>query len=245
VIFFLYAVAIARMRAELGPPAHDLHFSGPGQLMHSALGTRALGENNMTAFGYFFWFNRAYRAHFSAHDMEGFKLAQLTRIRSRAMMCAMIVAIVVGIASAFWAMLHVCYVHGHAGKTAGYFAYEAWNYFADPLVRPREPEIAATVAVFVGIGFALLLGFLRMSFTWWLWHPVGYATSMSWSMGKVWFCIFLAWLAKLLITRYGGAAAYRRAIPFVVGVVLGEFTVGSIFAIWGAIHSKAVYHFWG
>ena len=29
-IYFILATAIARMRAELGPPVHDLHFSGPG-----------------------------------------------------------------------------------------------------------------------------------------------------------------------------------------------------------------------
>ena len=244
-IFFIYAVAIARMRAELGPPAHDLHFMGPGILMQNAVGTRALGDENMATFGYFGWFNRAYRAHFSAHDMEGFKLAQLTRTRSRAMMYAMIAAIVIGAVAAFWAMLHVCYVHGHAGNTAGWFALEGWSRMAEPLARPKEPQLAATVATFLGLGFALLLGYLRMSFTWWLWHPVGYATATSWSMWKIWFCIFVGWLIKFLITRYGGAAAYRRAIPCVVGVVLGEFTVGAIFGIYGAICSKTVYHFWG
>lgn len=244
-IFFIYAIAIARMRAELGPPAHDLHGMGPGVLMQNAVGSRALGEENVAAFGYFAWFNRAYRAHFSAHDMEGFKLAQLTRTRSRAMMYAMIVAIVIGSIAAFWAMLHVCYVHGHAGKVAGLFASEGWNRLAEPMARPSSAAIGSTIALFVGMAFALLLGGLRMSFTWWLLHPVGYATASSWSMWKIWFCIFLGWLIKLLITRYGGVAAYRRAIPCVVGVVLGEFTVGAIFGIYGAICSKTVYHFWG
>jgi hypothetical protein len=177
--------------------------------------------------------------------MEGFKLAQISKIRSRAMMYAMIAAIVVGSVAAFWAMLHVCYVHGHAGKVAGWFAIEGWTRFAEPMARPKEAEVGATIALVAGMFFALLLGGLRMSFTWWIFHPVGYATASSWSMGKIWFCLFIGWLVKLMITRYGGAAAYRRAIPCVVGVVLGEFTVGAIFGIYGAICSKTVYHFWG
>ena len=79
----------------------------------------------------------------------------------------------------------------------------------------------------------------------WAWHPVGYATASSWSMHKLWFPIFLAWVAKWLITRYGGANAYRKALPFFVGLVLGEFTVGSLWCIYGAIKGTAVYHFWG
>jgi len=244
-IFFLYAIAIARMRAELGPPAHDLHFIGPGDLMHNALGTRALGDGNMATFGCFHWFNRAYRAHFSAHDMEGFKLAQLTRTSSRSTMLAMVVAIVVGSLAGFWAVLHACYVHGHAGKCAGWFAQEGWSKLASFMNYPREMRLAATGASVAGFLFTLLLGALRMRYTWWLWHPVGYATSMSWSMGKIWFCLFVGWLAKLLVTRYGGAVAYKKALPFVVGIVLGEFVVGSLWGIYGAFNGTPVYHFWG
>ena len=58
-------------------------------------------------------------------------------------------------------------------------------------------------------------------------------------------CLFLGWLAKALITRYGGATAYRKALPFFVGMVLGEFTVGSLWCIFGSIYNTPVYHFWG
>ena len=245
VIFFIYAIAIARMRAELGPPAHDLHGMGPDVLMHNALGTKAMGDGNMSAFAQFYWFNRAYRAHFSPHCMEGFKIAQQTRILSRSMMRAILVAVFVGAIVGFWAMLHALHVHGHGGRVAGYFGWEVWNRLAGSMNNPQEPRMAATVATGAGFLFALLLGSMRMRFAWWLWHPVGYATSMSWSMGKIWFCIFIGWLTKILITRYGGAASYRKAIPFFVGVVLGEFTVGSLWSIYGAIIGEKVYHFWG
>ncbi len=245
-IFFVYSIAIARMRAELGPPAHDLHHMGPDVIMQNAVGTHAMGEGNLAGFAQFHWFNRAYRAHFSAHCMEGLKAAQLTRTRSRSMMIAIMVAVVVGAAAGVWAMMHAIHVHGCEGHVAGVFGFETWNHkLASPLSTPQGPRIAATVAMVIGAVFALFLGAMRMKFAWWLWHPVGYATSMSWSMGKVWFCVFMAWLVKVLITRYGGTSAYRKAIPLFVGIVLGEFTVGALFSIYGAIYSVPVYHFWG
>jgi hypothetical protein len=64
-------------------------------------------------------------------------------------------------------------------------------------------------------------------------------------MGKLWSCIFVAWLAKAIITRYGGAKAYQKALPLFVGMVLGEFMVGSFWCIFGAIIKIPVYQFWG
>ena len=245
-IFILYSIAIARMRAELGPPAHDLHNMGPDAVIHNALGTRMLGEGNIAAFSMFFWFNRAYRAHFSAHSMEGFKLAQLTRITARSMMVAMVIAIVVGAVAALWALLHSLNAYGYSGRLAGdAFSAEAWNKMASWLTFPQRPRIAATLAVVFGLGFSLFLGAMRMQFTWWLWHPVGFATSTSWSMEKLWFCVFIGWMVKALIIRYGGAQLYRKAIPFFLGLVLGEFVVGSLWAIYGSIAEIQVYRFFG
>jgi hypothetical protein len=246
VIFLLYSLAIARMRAELGPPAHDLHFMGPEVLINNAVGTKAIGPGNAAAFSMFFWFNRAYRAHFSAHSMEGFKIAQLTRTTSRSMLWAIVIAIVVGSLSGLWATLHALYVHGYSGRPAGdAFSREAWVRMSSWMSFPRPSEIAATIATGFGLLLALGLGFLRTKFTWWVWHPVGYATAASWSMGKLWFPVLLGWAAKLVITRYGGATAYRRALPFFVGLVMGEFTTGSLWCIYGAIRNCPVYHFWG
>jgi len=246
VIFFLYGIAIGRMRAELGPPAHDLHAMGPGAVLTNAIGSRRIGMGNLGMFSTFFWFNRAYRAHFSAHAIEGFKIAQLSRLRAISMFKAIVVALLVGMASAYWAMLHTLYVHGYAGKGAGQaFAQNAWDRMDNWVRFPTGVRTPATVATGVGLLFTLGLGAMRMRFTWWAFHPVGYATATSWSMGKLWACMFIAWLAKLIITRYGGAKAYRVAMPFFVGLVLGEFVVGSLWTIYGAATSTPVYQFWG
>jgi hypothetical protein len=43
---------------------------------------------------------------------------------------------------------------------------------------------------------------------------------------RLWLPIFVSWLAKVLILRYGGLRGYRRALPFFLGLILGEFFVG-------------------
>jgi hypothetical protein len=245
-IFMLYSLAIARMRAELGPPAHDLHAMGPEVLITNAAGTADLGKGNLATFSLFYGFNRAYRAHFAPHCAESFKLAQQSGQTSRSMFGAVLVAVIVGTGSAFWAVLHALYVHGYSGRPAGRaFSTEAWARLENWLTFPQGTRTAYTVAVLVGAGFALFLGAMRARFTWWLWHPVGFATCSSWSMGKLWACILVAWAVKALITRYGGTGAYQKALPFFVGLVLGEFVTGSLWGIYGAITQQPVYHFWG
>ncbi len=245
-IFFAYSIAIARMRAELGPPAHDLHAAGPGELMFDAMGTKGAGTGNMTVFSLFWWFNRAYRAHVSAHSLEGFKVAERTGMSARRLLIAMIVAIVFGLICSYWSLLHSLYVHGYAGRPAGQaFAQETWFRLNSWTRVVREPNVPAVIAIGVGLLFSLFLAAMRMKFAGFAFHPGGFASSSSWSMSKLWFCMFIGWLAKWLITRYGGARAYRRAIPFFIGLVMGEFVVGSCWSIWGAAVGKAVYHFWG
>lgn len=244
-IFFFYALAISRMRAELGPPAHDLHYAGPEMLINNAVGTADTSKQTLGVFSLFYGFNRAYRAHYAAHGMEGYKVAQSTNTTSRSMLFAMIIALVTGLISSVWAMLHGMYIHGYSGKPASGMAVEAWTRMENWLTMPESPNIPATVAAIFGILFTLALGAMRTHFTWWLWHPVGYATCSSWSMNKLWACLFITWVIKSLITRYGGAKAYQSFLPFFVGLVLGEFCVGSFWCIVGALFKMQVYHFWG
>ena len=55
----------------------------------------------------------------------------------------------------------------------------------------------------------------------------------------------MAWAIKLAIVRYGGAKAYNKALPFFIGLVLGEFTIGSLLGIGSALAGAPTYCFWG
>jgi len=247
IAYFMIAVAIARMRAELGPPAHDLHYAGPDQMLPRFFGMRGLGPRNLTGLALTWFFNRAYRGQPIAPAIEGYKLAQQTRMSARHMLVAMLVALALGIFGGFWAMLHVGYKYGMEASVVGpgrWFGFEVYRNLHGWLSSPQPPNTGATIATGVGVLSTLALAAMRMRFAWWPFHPVGYAVSGSWSMEQLWFPMFVSWFLKWVILRYGGARAYRRAVPFFVGLVLGEFVVGCYWNLHGAIFGCLTYDFW-
>lgn len=59
-------------------------------------------------------------------------------------------------------------------------------------------------------------------------HPIGAVMCWVYSLQNTWFSIFLGWLAKVLVVRFGGAELYRAARNVFIGLVLGEaFAIGS------------------
>ena len=48
VVYFAMSVTITRIRAELGPPAHDLYNAGPDLLLTDTFGTRRIGNRNLS-----------------------------------------------------------------------------------------------------------------------------------------------------------------------------------------------------
>lgn len=248
-LYFGLSIAVTRIRAELGPPAHDLHRGGPDLILTNILGTdpAVLPAQQLTALSLCFWFNRAYRAHPMPVQLEALKIADSTGIRQSHMATALTIAAFLGVFSAFWAQLHCYYAYGIAAKMSGVattFGREPFMRLQSWLAHPHGTNWPRMGAYAVGLGLTWLLMVARVSFPNWPLHPVGYAISGSWSMNCLWLPIFIAWLAKLLITRYGGHRTFTRALPFALGMVLGEFIIGSLWCILGIALGISTYSFW-
>ena len=76
---------------------------------------------------------------------------------------------------------------------------------------------------FGAVGMAALL-YLRQSF-FWLPHPIGMIMLVNPIMGTYWFSIFLGWLFKRLVTKYGSKEAYVKARTLFMGLIVGELLV--------------------
>ncbi len=68
---------------------------------------------------------------------------------------------------------------------------------------------------------------MRMRVLWFPFHPTGYVIGISSGIIDVyWFTLFICWLSKLLILRHSRVRSYRKALPFFMGLVSGDFIVG-------------------
>ena len=79
---------------------------------------------------------------------------------------------------------------------------------------------------------------------WWPFHPLGYVLIDSWAMYNLWTPVLISWLLKSLILRHGGLRAYRRALPFFWGLILGDFVTGGTWLGIGLILNIPVYVFY-
>ena len=97
-LFFLFyfpmIIGITRIRAEIGPPLHQLILVDPGRTMVLALGTRRLGTGNLMGLTFLYPFVRCFRAHPTPSELEAFRLAERSRIGYRQLLIGMILAIV-------------------------------------------------------------------------------------------------------------------------------------------------------
>jgi len=76
-----------------------------------------------------------------------------------------------------------------------------------------------------------LLMFMRERFIWWPLHPIGFAIGSVWLMDRLWFSIFLAWIIKFMILRYGGPQIYLRSRYFFLGLIVGQYFAAAFWFI--------------
>ncbi len=146
---------------------------------------------------------------------------RLSRLRFHgAMILAILLAAVISIATA----LMLSYSKG-ADNMSGWFytsfPKSLFDKIASMTKTPPLPTSAeASWVIAGGIAMALLL-YLRQSL-FWLPHPIGLIMLVNPIMRYYWFSILLGWLAKSLVTRYGGKATYYRARGLFIGLIAGE-----------------------
>jgi hypothetical protein len=244
-IYFLLSITITRVRAELGTP-HEIYFVNPQRIMVSVFGEKVIGPANLTLLSVMYWFNRGYRSHPMPNQLEAFKMTENTNVKRGQLVWVMALATVVGILVTYWANLQVSYDAGAMGKCLGFKSWvgeESYGRLATWLSTP-EPRAPSALAKFcgpwlttrmaymiAGAAVVTVLRGMRGAFIWWPFHPAGYALAVSYAMDYFWFAFFVGWLIKAALVRYGGMKLHNYAVPFFLGLILGDFTVGSIWAI--------------
>ena len=241
-VYLFLAIGIARMRATCGPPAHDLHFAGPGEFLSQTIGTEHMDGQSLGVMTLFFGFNRAYRGHPMAHSLEAFRLGQQTNANQRLMFFAQLLAVFTGCICAFWALVHIGYDNVDGAKYG--FAYRPYARLARWLQYPQEVNWLSYLCYAAGFIVVMLMPLLKVLWTGLPFHPIGYAVSSSWSMQLVWLPIMIGWVCKLSIVKYLGGRGYRHFLPFFVGLILGDYVVGGMWCLASLAVGRGMYAFW-
>jgi predicted metal-binding membrane protein len=54
---------------------------------------------------------------------------------------------------------------------------------------------------------------------------------VSFAVDYFWFAFFLGWCFKVVLMRLGGLRAHHFGLPFAMGLILGDFTMGSLWSL--------------
>ncbi len=63
--------------------------------------------------------------------------------------------------------------------------------------------------------------------------PSAYVLNLTWANELFWLDLLIAWVLKASVLRYGGIKLYRTALPFFLGLILGDFVTGAFWSLVG------------
>ena len=157
--------------------------------------------------------------------IQGFKLAHDRKIALRPLLVLMLACSLITMAMGV-------YMNVKLGYEQGGLSLDPWYSGAASRI-PADTTANLVKGVqdasywnlgWIGLGIALTYGMMlaRSRFAWFPLHPIGLLLSQSYPIGTIWFSVFLGWLAKVLITKFGGTDSYRKGVPLFLGLALGD-----------------------
>lgn len=95
----------------------------------------------------------------------------------------------------------------------------------------NTPPYSAPAHIAFGAALAGALQWASLTLPKWPLHPVGILIAFTFYGNTMWASIFFGWALKGLILRFGGAGLYRSAIPFFMGLIVGEIAGTALWSI--------------
>jgi hypothetical protein len=158
--------------------------------------------------------------------VQGFKLAHDHKIRLKPLFALMMGVTFVSFVVGIWTAVKLGYRDG-GGLTFHSFYSQigpripAWN--TDGLLNGSQ-NVSWLHSFWLAMGALLTYGLMlaRSRFAGFPFHPIGLLTCLTSTIHVVWFSVFVGWLCKVLVTKFGGIDSYRKVVPAALGLVLGE-----------------------
>ncbi|HIE53545.1 MAG TPA: hypothetical protein EYP85_17470 [Armatimonadetes bacterium] len=234
-LFPLVTLVVARVVCEAGMFIYSSPFR-LNELLFEVIGTPTLGPRNVTLMTAVSWIQiRSTATQSLPYQLEAFKLAAETNLKRRQLTWAMLAAIVAAVLTCHVTSLYVVY-HAGLGKLS-WWASGAARHTVRKLVgyleNPTEMTGEDWFALGLGGALTLFLVFMRLRFIWWPLTPLGFVAWYGWPIDRYALSIFLGWLIKVLVLRFGGFRVFQRLRPGAFGLILG---ICFILTFWMVFH---------
>lgn len=218
-------VGLTRVVCESGMAEAVAPSIAPG-VVTSALGVPTIGPRGIAVMGTSFVWLSDMRIFVMATAAHGLKLAEEIPGNRRPMFWAMAGGVLLAMAASLPLTLYWSYQRGGPQLNDWFWGggpNAAAKWVADMLISQPRANLAGWILT--GVGFVIMgwLTSMRQQILWWPFHPLGFSLGGIWMMDQLWSTIFLTWLIKAGIMRYGGVKSFQRARPFFLGLILGQF----------------------
>jgi hypothetical protein len=243
-VFYLFALIIflvlTRIVCEAGIPTLVATIISSSVVI-SMWGSKHIPVSALVALGLTYVYSADLRTFPMAASSMSLKIMDKFSFKKRYLFWAIMAAIFVNIVATMIFMLKISYKYGGINLNSWFFKggpQAPFDYIADLIKNPTDSNKIGWLCR--GIGLVVMSGlmFMRQQFLWWPLHPIGFVIGPVWLMDQLWFSIFIAWLIKKIILKYGGARAYEKSKYFFLGLPLGLYTCAGIWVIIDFIAKK-------
>jgi hypothetical protein len=226
-LYFVAIVVMTRMYAQVSLPVFCMAFFSFTSWTTSFTGTGGLTRAEATALTTYYWFDRTHEQLPMAHHLEALVFADRLKQSRKAMFRVLLLSIVVGIVVGIPTLLQIFYDRGAASARVQndgvWLANVAWTRYTDWTSNSKPIQAQTIARTAISAAIVLALSYARNAWIGFPLHPIGYLFASSYGLEwGMWNVIFVTWLIKALVVRYGGLRLYRASMPFFLGLALGD-----------------------
>ena len=232
--YLIICFSLTRTRAELGCPCHEVNSSSITEIIMRNAGTSILGARNVIGLQIFFWCDRCFRSNMMPVQLESFKMAEHSGMSYRKLSVVLMAAAFAALMMGYAIVLDEYYRYGAAANMAMHnviFGSELFKTMESALKNGSITDWNGVGASVTGFVSCLALSFARIRIPGFPFNPIAYAMMSSAQTRALWSSAMIAWLCKVIILKYGGLRVFTRALPFFLGLILGDCLAGSFWCI--------------
>lgn len=236
-LILIFALVLARLRAQLGPPTHEFAYFAANSFMIRLFGNLNLTDRQAAFLSTAaFPFNRLSRAHPAPYQLEAFKMGADSRVPQRVMFWS------IGVAGTLAFVLALVFLAFQGFRTGNANAWPEHAGTFRALTENRHgPDAVGLGMTAFGFLFVLALDAIRFRVPGFPIHPGGYVLGMNFGVDYYWFGLLLALIVKLAVLRYGGSKGFGKLRNVAFGIILGEVVAESVWMIMALATGQSTY----